>query len=341
MVEKSILIISLLFVFENGFSQSEDSLVESFSTFTVYLENKSPVLKGGILVSQIDYGSGFFVEYNNYMYLVTAKHVAKKINSGATITFYSINSSPSIIKIDSLVNEKVEWTFNEKADVAVLPIKPTSILFRDTLFQAMPLNFFYDTLVAPLRRLEIILLGFPLRLGIEKFFSPISTSTKTASRLIDLKNPETDSLETFFLVDAPSIPGNSGGPAMTIPVLPSVRGYFYGVRDSLSCVGLVSGVIGNFAAIVPSKFIVETIKKTPRFSGRLKFYHSNGKIWTEREYENGFIKEVLYNLDKTGKPQDKGTIKNGSGTVNYYTEDGRLYVIEVYENGKVKEVKKL
>ena len=45
MVEKSILIISLLFVFENGFSQSEDSLVESFSTFTVYLENKSPVLK--------------------------------------------------------------------------------------------------------------------------------------------------------------------------------------------------------------------------------------------------------------------------------------------------------
>lgn len=196
----------------------------------------------------------------------------------------------------------------------------------------MDYGWFYDSLIAPPRYTEVISFGFPLRLGIQKHFSPISTSSRVASGLIDLLRFDNKGISTFFLLDAPSIPGLSGGPVFSVPS-------YLDPRDSLKLIGLVHGVIsdntgGKFAAIVPSYYILKTIVKSPRFSGIKKIYHKNGKLWSERKYEDGYLVEILSNYNSKGKQQDKGTLKNGTGTVKIYDENDQLILIDYWENKK-------
>jgi antitoxin component YwqK of YwqJK toxin-antitoxin module len=70
-----------------------------------------------------------------------------------------------------------------------------------------------------------------------------------------------------------------------------------------------------------------------QYNGSYKYYHSNGTLWTEIIYENGKEMEVLYNNDRNGKPQEKGTLKNGNGTIIHYDENGNQTEILNFKNG--------
>ncbi len=71
-------------------------------------------------------------------------------------------------------------------------------------------------------------------------------------------------------------------------------------------------------------------------NGSYRFYHENGKIWTEREYEGGKLLNVRFNFDKAGNELDPGTLTNGTGTLNYYNADGERTRTVLFENGKEK-----
>jgi hypothetical protein len=67
--------------------------------------------------------------------------------------------------------------------------------------------------------------------------------------------------------------------------------------------------------------------------GLCTFFHKNGKIWSQRIYQENCPWTVLSNYNSEGKPVEKGNLENGSGQLFVYNEDGSLNVIETYENG--------
>jgi hypothetical protein len=288
-------------------------------------------------------GTGFFVGYQNFLYLVTAQHVAEKLKLNAKLTFNNKNNIPETILLYDIQNgDSLVWYFHDHADVAVLPIHPSSQLnyYRD--YTVFDIDTFIDSLMSPKRSDEVISFGFPLSLGVEKNFSPISMSSKTSSSIIDLKRFDRAKISSFFLLDAPSIPGLSGGPVFSLPSWNSKN-----LADTALKViaGLVHGVIsdntgGKFAAIVPSKFIIETIKKSKRINGLFTYRYNNGRVWSERLYKDGILLEILSNYDPLGRLQDKGSLRNGNGEVKIYSENGSLLLIEVYKNGRLYMVKK-
>lgn len=59
------------------------------------------------------------------------------------------------------------------------------------------------------------------------------------------------------------------------------------------------------------------------------YYHTDGKIWSVWEYENGLMWDVQFNNDLKGQPHDLGTFKNGTGTLYRYDEkDSVVYTYE-------------
>jgi len=58
--------------------------------------------------------------------------------------------------------------------------------------------------------------------------------------------------------------------------------------------------------------------------GVYRYYYPNGKLWTEQDFRDGLLWNVIVNYGPDGKPQDKGTIKDGNGTLNRYDENGKL-----------------
>jgi antitoxin component YwqK of YwqJK toxin-antitoxin module len=85
-------------------------------------------------------------------------------------------------------------------------------------------------------------------------------------------------------------------------------------------------------------------------TGISKLYHDNEQLWSETEMRDNKFWTAISSYDRNGKPQDKGTLKNGNGTLKTYNEKGELTaeadyekgVLEGtsrgYENGRLKEV---
>ncbi|MCK4560318.1 MAG: hypothetical protein KAV45_11075 [Calditrichia bacterium] len=103
--------------------------------------------------------------------------------------------------------------------------------------------------------------------------------------------------------------------------------------------GTISDKIGGFTAVVPSYFIKEIIEMAPGYSGTLSIDYESGNVWSERIYRNGVPWTVLSNFNEDGKPQEKGSLKDGNGTLYIYDEKGKLIEIITFDDGKLKDVK--
>lgn len=69
-------------------------------------------------------------------------------------------------------------------------------------------------------------------------------------------------------------------------------------------------------------------------SERLTQYHSNGKLWTVWEFENGLLWNVDANYDMQGVPHNKGSFSKGSGTVLRYDEKDAVIFEAQFVNGE-------
>jgi hypothetical protein len=289
-------------------------------------------------------GSGFFVNNQGSVYLVTAEHVAKFLTFNTDVVVRGENDKPLSFKLkDLLVNkDSLNWTFNKSADIATILLDITSKIF--SFIKTISTEIIAQNRI-PLREREVTIIGFPMGLGFEKHFSPISKISKPSSGLLELHRFDNNKLTDFFLLDDPSIKGFSGAPVLELPTQ-----LVYGKESvhiyTIELMGLVHGSIseengGGFAAITPSKYIIETIKNSPKYSGTSKLYHSNGQLWSERIYKNGLLLSVLSNYDKNGNSVDKGTLIDGNGTVNLYDEEGKLYIIDTYKDGVLIDSKEI
>ena len=161
--------------------------------------------------------------------------------------------------------------------------------------------------------------------------------TKPASDIIYLQRFDNKKVNPFFLLDDPSISGFSGGPVMRVISIDRTVGFRPGISVQPTITGLVHGTIndktGGFAAIVPGVQILETINLAPSYNGKYIYRYSNGNVWSEVIYKNGIPWTVVSNFGPDGKPQDKGTLKNGNGELYIYNEDGEKEWIFIFKNG--------
>lgn len=204
-------------------------------------------------------GTGFLVERNRSLYLVTAAHVARWMDFWAQVT---IRTTPDRLLTLSLVELSggagtILWTYHKEADIAVLPLAPSERARQAIEDHFLPYESLVRTPKAPAPSAILTVIGFPLELGIEDRFFPIFQESKASSGLTRYPVSETRQEATFFFIDKPSLYGFSGAPV------------FQGLTGEVQLVGLVYGTVsdtlgGQFSAVVPSAFIAETLEAASR-----------------------------------------------------------------------------
>lgn len=70
-----------------------------------------------------------------------------------------------------------------------------------------------------------------------------------------------------------------------------------------------------------------------------RFYHRNGRIWSERFYVDGRLQTVSFIKDKKGKELEIGNFDNGFGWLFIYNDDGILQSRSKYRYGLLKKTK--
>ena len=204
-------------------------------------------------------GTGFLIERNRSLYLVTAAHVAKWMDFWAQAT---VRTTPDRLLTLSLVelsggSSSILWTYHKEADVAVLPLDPSDRARQAIQDHFLPYQSMMTTQKAPAPSAILTVIGFPLELGIEDRFFPIFQESRASSGLTRYPLSNTRREATFFFMDKPTLYGFSGAPV------------FQGLTGDVKLVGLVYGTVsdtlgGQFSAVVPSAFIAETLEAASR-----------------------------------------------------------------------------
>ena len=209
-------------------------------------------------------GTGFFINYFSKLYLVTASHVAKEINISSQATIAGKDDVPETLSLKDLSGSSVlSWVNHPIADVAVLVLKPTKVIFDKYLNKRfLSAGIIEAASIAPPREVPLCVIGFPEGLGVTQRFSPLTLQTSPASGIIVIKRFDTNTESEFFIVQDPSTGGFSGAPVFDIShfVMEPVAIPDSGTR----LYGLVHGTIsddtgGKLGAVIPSHYILETL----------------------------------------------------------------------------------
>ncbi|MBW1895896.1 MAG: trypsin-like peptidase domain-containing protein [Deltaproteobacteria bacterium] len=199
-------------------------------------------------------GTGFFVMLGESPYLVTAAHVARRMDFWARATIRGAQGKPVTISLMELcgVSGTIPWLYHVEADVAVLPLKPSERLQQDIEKHFLPYEWIMKEEKAPPAKSLLTVIGIPSEQEMEDRFSPVLQNFKASSGLIGYPRIDTGQETTFFFLDRPSPSGFSGAPV------------FEELNNDTKLVGLVYGTVsdtagGGFSAVVPSVFIAETL----------------------------------------------------------------------------------
>lgn len=204
-------------------------------------------------------GTGFFVREANRLFLVTAGHVARGLAVNVKLTTADTSGNSTSHPLD----KSVKWVFSEKADVAVAVINDP-FLKSAFLESALDLSILPTSETSPVSELSLVVVGFPLGLGVQKKFSPLRRETHSASGLIDLKRADTDQMATFFVLQDPSIGGYSGAPVFVLKTYRFGNTLMKGIDVDL-CIGLIHGTIsdntgGKLGLVTPANYVYDVIR---------------------------------------------------------------------------------
>jgi hypothetical protein len=213
-------------------------------------------------------GTGFLVTDGTRLYLVTAAHVAKAMGASSLVTLAGPNDTPETIPLDDLSGGPGQtWFQHASADVAVLVLKPSQQTVQRYLQgRFLPFEVFGAADAPPPRETQLTVIGFPKGLGVKGRFSPLTLQTLPASGLLSMKRFDVPIDTDFFMLQNPSTGGYSGAPV--IDVSRYVMGAATITGEGTRVFGLVHGTIsddtgGKLAAVVPARFIVETLRAAP------------------------------------------------------------------------------
>jgi len=210
-------------------------------------------------------GTGFFVTDGTRLYLVTAAHVAKAMGPGSLVTLAGPKDTPETIPLDDLSGSQGQnWVQHASADVAVLVLKPSQQTVQRYLQgRFLPFEVFSAVDSPPPRETQLTVIGFPKGLGVKGRFSPLTLQTLPASSLLSMKRFDIPIDTEFFMLQNASTGGYSGAPV--IDVSRYVLGAVTTTGEGTKIYGLVHGTIsddtgGKLAAVVPVRFVVETLR---------------------------------------------------------------------------------
>jgi hypothetical protein len=220
---------------------------------------------GTIPDEQNKVATGFFVidPSSDKLFLITARHVIITLTPNSLAVIRIKDDVPQEIVLSQLtgMNSPLAWRVHPTADVAVLTLNPAKdiipLLAGHALFKVNLLQ----NLEAPSRDIPLTILGFPMGIGVQGRFSPISRETKAASGLLNLPRI---SAASIFLLQDPIAGGFSGSPVFEFPgAYPSARAAIE-IGGRFACVGLASATIpdvtgGKLGVVVPAKYILEAI----------------------------------------------------------------------------------
>lgn len=209
-------------------------------------------------------GTGFIIKHNGRDYIVTAKHVAKFLDNNSEILLNVSKDSSINISFDSIRKsprlKDVKWFFHPLADIALHPlVYPTAKLEQlyistsDIIKDDKKINLLTD----------VIILGFPLGLGVHKSISPIATKTQIASNITTIDLPNIDPNLRFYLLDQALAQGYSGSPIFCSEDIPSgVSGGNRPLSDGekIILIGILSAGLsdatgGKISEVVPISYL--------------------------------------------------------------------------------------
>lgn len=220
---------------------------------------RKPGSKEFQLLTERIIGTGFFVREGNRLFLVTAEHVARGLAVNPKLTTADTAGNSTSYPLD----KSVKWVFSGKADVAVSVINDPA-LKSVFLESALALSILPTKETSVASELSLVVVGFPLGLGVQKKFSSLLRETHAASGLIDLKRADTGQVATFFVIQDPSIGGFSGAPVFVLKTYLFGSTLMKGV-DVDSCVGLVHSTIsdntgGKLGVVTPANYVYDVIR---------------------------------------------------------------------------------
>lgn len=209
-------------------------------------------------------GSGLIVISSGMAYLATAKHVAMDLTEDFEIIMRGGHREPLHLSLVSLTGQPtVRWYHHPQADVSVHPLPTITRQGLDALRgRSIPLAILEAGTNQPSRDVPLTALGFPLRLGAEGEFMPLSRETKASSGMLS------DAAGYFFLLQDPSVSGYSGGPLIESPGLRFTEDG--GITPAHPhCWGFVSATYGDetggkMCRITPAFYVVQLIQKIER-----------------------------------------------------------------------------
>lgn len=213
-------------------------------------------------------GTGFIINHNGRDYIVTAKHVAQFLDDNSEILLNvtkdsSINIPFGLIRKSSLI-KNARWFVHPKADLALHPI-----MYPSGKIEQLHINT--SDIIKNEKKIslltDVIILGFPLGLGVHKSINPIAKKSQIASDVTTIDLPEVDPNLKFYLLDQALAQGYSGSPIFISEEIPS--GVSVGNRplpagEKITLIGILSGGLsdatgGKISVVVPISYLWEIL----------------------------------------------------------------------------------
>lgn len=216
--------------------------------------------------NEITSGSGLFLGDGECFYILTAGHVVRSMVKDEMI---ALDFDGKGVKRKVMLREirNSEWVFHEDADLAIIRLSKTISLQLKQSQRFFPINQIHADSIPFSRMNEVYVYGFPFFLNENAtHFSASTLRTFFSSGFLDLKREDTEEniLNTFQILQAPSMEGYSGGPVFNID-----GHYSQGISitgSNTQLLGIVHGTLkdstgGKAAAVIPSFYIIDLLKK--------------------------------------------------------------------------------
>ena len=205
---------------------------------------------------ETQFGSGFIVEKDDGLVLVTAAHVAKFTSAKSKLLFRTPDGDARWLLMGALgEGEGSPWILHPQADLAVMPLSTARIDAKHMSYLVnLAISLGDVSAETPQRSSKIEFAGFPLLLGVTPSLSPLVMCATVASR--ETQHQGKWGLEKIYWAHPVVGDGVSGGPV------------FAGSEDpaDLKVVGMYVGYVSDksgpkLARVVPSRLVRELIGK--------------------------------------------------------------------------------
>jgi len=205
-------------------------------------------------------GTGFLVERNGNVYLVTAAHIAKEMaGERSKVHWNTAGGKMTSFSFKHLSNgvPNSHWFIHPKADIAVHPFGFPSQSAHINIPEDMMMKI--DEYLPLLTKVFIV--GFPLSLGTLDRLSPIAKRTDISSWRTKIRHPGVDSEVEHIILGDGLAQGYSGAPVFVSPE-PQMDGQKVMFIVEPKLVGIQSSTFtdstgGKLSLLIPVSYLYE------------------------------------------------------------------------------------